>query len=48
MIPFLDDPANDNHIPLIDGRRLQASLDRLDQYLEDLRADLGQPRKAQD
>lgn len=48
MIPFLDDPANDNHIPLIDGRRLNASLDRLDKYLDELFADLGKPRTTQD
>lgn len=35
------DPANDNQIPLIDGRQLAASLDRLDQYLEEFKASIG-------
>lgn len=41
-------PANDNHLQLLDARALNASIDKIERFIEELRADLGQPRRAQD
>lgn len=39
------EPANDNHLQTIDSRALHASIDKIERFLDDLRADLGQARK---
>ncbi len=45
---LLPEPANDDNIQSICAKAVHASIDKIERFLDDLRADLGQPRKAQD